>query len=152
MISEEIAVWHARTIVRTHRYKASILGVANTFTAEDWIGILERSGGLCYYCAAFIGYNDLTVEHVVPMSLGGANAADNIVAACLKCNLIKGGARQTPQQVLAGVNRNPREYAALTILSATYRRLKVLAALSGETLVELIDRLATHEEQKQVKK
>lgn len=43
------------------------------------------------------------------------------------------------------------ETRTIKIWVATYRRLKVLAALSGETLVELIDRLVSQEEQKQVK-
>lgn len=44
------------------------------------------------------------------------------------------------------------ETRTIKVWAATYRRLKMLAALSGETLVELIERLVTQEEQKQVKK
>jgi hypothetical protein len=41
-----------------------------------------------------------------------------------------------------------KETRTIKIWAATYRRLKVLAAINGETLVELIDRLASQEEQK----
>jgi hypothetical protein len=44
-----------------------------------------------------------------------------------------------------------KETRTIKIWTATYRRLKLLAAKSGETLVELLDRLASQEEQKEGK-
>ena len=41
----------------------------------------------CQYCGA---KGDLTFDHVVPRSRGGATTWDNVVAACSTCNLRKG--------------------------------------------------------------
>lgn len=43
------------------------------------------------------------------------------------------------------------ETRTIKIWASTYRRLKMLAAISGETLVELIERMVLQEEQKRVK-
>jgi 5-methylcytosine-specific restriction endonuclease McrA len=50
--------------------------------------ILRRDGYTCQYCSR---RNDrLTVDHVVPRSRGGQTVWTNVVAACLRCNLLKG--------------------------------------------------------------
>jgi 5-methylcytosine-specific restriction endonuclease McrA len=41
----------------------------------------------CQYCGA---RHDLTFDHVVPRSRGGVTSWENVVAACSRCNLIKG--------------------------------------------------------------
>ncbi len=42
----------------------------------------------CQYCGA---RDDLTFDHLVPRSRGGATTWENIVTACAPCNLRKGG-------------------------------------------------------------
>lgn len=51
--------------------------------------VVQRDGFACRYCgsACFV---DLTLEHVVPVSRGGASAFDNLVVACRWCNVRKG--------------------------------------------------------------
>jgi 5-methylcytosine-specific restriction endonuclease McrA len=44
----------------------------------------------CQYCANEFSRNNLTLDHVRPLSLGGRTVWDNIVAACAKCNTAKG--------------------------------------------------------------
>jgi 5-methylcytosine-specific restriction endonuclease McrA len=44
----------------------------------------------CQYCSNEFSRNNLTLDHVRPLSLGGRTAWDNIVAACAKCNTAKG--------------------------------------------------------------
>jgi len=44
----------------------------------------------CQYCGEKFSTSDLTFEHVIPRSLGGITAWNNIVAACDPCNLKKG--------------------------------------------------------------
>jgi 5-methylcytosine-specific restriction endonuclease McrA len=44
----------------------------------------------CQYCANEFSRNNLTLDHVRPLSLGGKTSWDNIVAACQKCNTAKG--------------------------------------------------------------
>lgn len=48
--------------------------------------VLARGGYRCVYC----GRRADTRDHVVPRSRGGANTADNLVAACKRCNNAKG--------------------------------------------------------------
>jgi len=54
--------------------------------------IAERSRYRCGYCQSqqhLIGIL-LTIEHIVPESLGGDTTLDNLCLACWDCNLIKG--------------------------------------------------------------
>lgn len=44
----------------------------------------------CFYCGA---YPATDVEHVIPFSQGGSDHRDNLVAACSRCNVEKGGKR-----------------------------------------------------------
>jgi CRISPR/Cas system Type II protein with McrA/HNH and RuvC-like nuclease domain len=49
----------------------------------------------CHYCKNTMihGPSELrpTIDHVIPRSKGGTNNHKNLVAACYKCNQIKGG-------------------------------------------------------------
>jgi 5-methylcytosine-specific restriction endonuclease McrA len=42
--------------------------------------------GVCYYCNCEVGREQLTMDHVVPLSRGGKSKKGNIVAACKQCN------------------------------------------------------------------
>lgn len=50
--------------------------------------VLLRDRGRCVYCGAPATH----VDHVVPLSRGGATHPANCVAACAACNLEKGAA------------------------------------------------------------
>jgi len=50
----------------------------------------------CQYCASSMDAGDLTYDHVIPKSMGGKTAWENIVTCCLPCNKKKGG--RTPRQ------------------------------------------------------
>ena len=50
--------------------------------------ILKRDHYSCQYCGSKT--NDLTVDHVVPQSKGGASTWENLVCACFQCNNMKG--------------------------------------------------------------
>jgi 5-methylcytosine-specific restriction endonuclease McrA len=49
-------------------------------------GVLRRDGHRCAYCNRPAN----TVDHVQPKSRGGRDSWENLVAACLRCNNIKG--------------------------------------------------------------
>lgn len=49
--------------------------------------ILIRDGYCCQYCGS---ENATTVDHVLPISKGGTDDPDNLVAACTRCNYSKG--------------------------------------------------------------
>ena len=72
--------------------------------------ILHRDGYTCQYC----GYqgDDLTLDHVIPRSRRGGDTWENIVTACVRCNVKKGN--RTPQEASMPLNRNPRRpYSSL---------------------------------------
>jgi 5-methylcytosine-specific restriction endonuclease McrA len=46
--------------------------------------IIERDGGLCFYCE----YEATEADHIVPWSYGGTDDEDNLVACCDICNRI----------------------------------------------------------------
>lgn len=48
--------------------------------------ILRRDNHTCRYCGAQAPDVPLTVDHVVPVALGGPDEASNLVAACKDCN------------------------------------------------------------------
>lgn len=57
------------------------------FTRENvWL----RDKGKCAYCACAVTVKDMTYDHVVPRSQGGATSWTNIVASCKPCNRKKG--------------------------------------------------------------
>jgi 5-methylcytosine-specific restriction endonuclease McrA len=65
--------------------------------------ILHRDGHSCQYC----GYSgdDLTLDHVVPRSRGGGDSWENIVTACVRCNVKKGN--RTPKEASMGLRQVP---------------------------------------------
>jgi len=72
--------------------------------------ILHRDGHTCQYC----GYTgeDLTLDHVIPRSRGGGDTWENIVTACVRCNVKKGS--RTPREASMALAHNPRRpYSSL---------------------------------------
>lgn len=48
--------------------------------------VLNRDNFTCRYCGQSAPDVKLHVDHVMPVSLGGADTPDNLVAACIDCN------------------------------------------------------------------
>lgn len=48
--------------------------------------ILRRDNHACRYCGATAPIAPLTVDHVLPVALGGADTPTNLVTACADCN------------------------------------------------------------------
>lgn len=51
--------------------------------------VLSRDGFTCQYCGASAPDVKLHVDHIFPVARGGLNALDNLVTACVDCNLGK---------------------------------------------------------------
>ena len=58
--------------------------------------IYTRDKFQCQYCGRKMDSCELTYDHVIPKSMGGRTAWENIVTCCLPCNKKKGG--RTPKQ------------------------------------------------------
>lgn len=60
------------------------------------LNVMRRDGFRCLYCGRRLPMSQLTYDHVVPRSHGGATEWANIVTACRPCNERKGS--RTPEQ------------------------------------------------------
>lgn len=71
----------------------------NDLTAVQWRAIKEHSKHRCVYCHRKL--KRLTMDHILPLSKGGAHTLSNIVPACRSCNSKKHtGAPLKPVQPL----------------------------------------------------
>ena len=68
--------------------------------------VFKRDGFMCQYCGCKPGSEELTIDHVVPRSRGGADTWENLVACCLRCNNLKGD--RTPQEMGWSLRSLPR--------------------------------------------
>lgn len=67
--------------------------------------IFARDKNSCQYCGRRFPTNELSLDHIIPRSLGGKATWDNIVCACTDCNVKKGG--RTPKQAHMTLVRLP---------------------------------------------
>ena len=69
--------------------------------------IFARDGNQCQYCGKRFPTSELSLDHVIPRSQGGATTWENIVCACVDCNVKKGG--RTPRQAHMALIRKPEK-------------------------------------------
>jgi 5-methylcytosine-specific restriction endonuclease McrA len=67
--------------------------------------VFARDGNLCQYCGQGFPTSELSLDHVVPRSQGGLTTWENIVCACVACNVRKGG--RTPHEARMHLIRDP---------------------------------------------
>jgi 5-methylcytosine-specific restriction endonuclease McrA len=67
--------------------------------------VFARDGNLCQYCGKSFPMSELSLDHVVPRSRGGITSWENIVCACVACNVRKGG--RTPHEARMHLIRQP---------------------------------------------
>ncbi|MDD2404220.1 MAG: HNH endonuclease [Victivallaceae bacterium] len=53
-------------------------------SSQWWIEQLRK--GRCHYCDGIFPPDELTMDHIVPLSRGGRSTKGNIVPCCKKCN------------------------------------------------------------------
>ena len=70
--------------------------------------ILVRDQYTCQYCNKRFGAGELTLDHVIPRSRGGANTWENLVASCLRCNNSKGD--RLPHEASMKLHRKPKPF------------------------------------------
>lgn len=84
--------WKQKNLAKHASYEAKRRAAkrktTGAYTDREWFALLEQCNHRCLCC----GREDakLTVDHVIPLSLGGANDISNIQPLCLTCNDVKG--------------------------------------------------------------
>ena len=46
----------------------------------------KTAKGICWYCGQQVGFKNLTMDHVIPLTRGGRSTKDNLVPCCKECN------------------------------------------------------------------
>ena len=70
--------------------------------------ILLRDRNTCQYCGKILAAGELTLDHVIPRSRGGASTWENLVACCHNCNRRKGS--MLPHEANMRLTREPRAF------------------------------------------
>lgn len=71
--------------------------------------VFERDNFTCFYCGVRGGR--LECDHKIPVSRGGSDDPENLVAACLSCNRSKHN--QTPDEFIASMRSNDHLVVAI---------------------------------------
>jgi 5-methylcytosine-specific restriction endonuclease McrA len=69
--------------------------------------IFARDNNQCQYCGKRFPTSELSLDHVSPRSQGGIASWENIVCACVSCNVKKGG--RTPKEAHMHLIRKPEK-------------------------------------------
>jgi len=93
-LTGEQSLLHLHPIVAS-RGQARLFGI-DPAPALTNVSLFARDRMLCLYCGDVFPRSELTRDHVQPISKGGKDIWENVVSACLHCNVKKGG--RTPQQ------------------------------------------------------
>lgn len=64
--------------------------------------IVERDGGRCHLCGAKPKGAELTIDHILPLALGGTHSPENLAVACRSCNCAKGSRAANDQLRMVG--------------------------------------------------
>jgi len=78
--------------------------------------IFRRDKNTCQYCGTQHATEDLSIDHVIPRSLGGRSSWTNCVVACLRCNSRKGNRTlEAAHMQILRIPREPPPHMAFTL-------------------------------------
>lgn len=89
--------------------------------------VLRRDGHTCRYCGAKAPDVPLTVDHVIPTTLGGTNDPGNLVTACRDCNSGK-------------TSTSPDEHTVADVSALALRLGKALEQVAAQQRTEAAQR------------
>ena len=82
--------------------------------------LFARDNQRCQYCGRNLTISQMSMDHVVPRTLGGETKWDNVVCSCVACNTRKGG--RTPKQAHMQLKTKPTKpnHHSLIDISVTH--------------------------------
>lgn len=102
--------------VRTVRFEIAVPRVIRLLTYDrlprtrvrlNRRNLFARDANRCQYCGRRFRTTELSIDHVLPRSRGGRTLWTNVVCACMKCNVRKGG--RTPDEAHMKLIREPKQ-------------------------------------------
>ena len=87
-----------------HNRRARIKGTGGRFTKTDWQTMKAHYKYTCLRCGKTEPEIHLSLDHVIPLFLGGCHSVDNIQPLCTKCNVKKniGTVDYRPSSMITG--------------------------------------------------
>lgn len=67
----------------------TILPQRRQFTWEERQLIYDKYKGKCGICGEPLKFDEMTVDHIVPLAIGGDNSMENLQCCCINCNRFK---------------------------------------------------------------
>jgi len=95
---------HVPSVIRLLEYRR----IPHQTRALSRKNILLRDRNTCQYCGKILAAGELTLDHVIPRSRGGASTWENLVACCHNCNRRKGS--MLPHECNMRLSREPRPF------------------------------------------
>ena len=59
------------------------------YSDEERRIIYNKSGGRCELCGQRLLFENMTLDHIIPLSMGGKDSMENLQASCFACNQFK---------------------------------------------------------------
>lgn len=102
----QVLEWYDDWTVRSAKLEMRIPAVAVTTKGFGKSGTMRfsrqnlylRDLFTCQYCGETFNGRELTIDHVLPRSMGGGTSWENCVTCCKKCNFTKGNKKWTPNR------------------------------------------------------
>ena len=76
----------AACVARRNRRKTRETKAGGSFTGDEWIALCEKYNNRCLCCGK---KRKLTIDHVIPVSMGGTSDISNLQPLCKSCNCSK---------------------------------------------------------------
>jgi len=98
---ERYAANPAKFIEAARRYQVKV--VAATVERVDYAAIIVRDRGLCGICGDAVPPEEMSFDHIVPVSRGGDHSMANVQLAHLVCNKRKGNRRPADLEAIVRI-------------------------------------------------
>jgi len=85
--AKQVERLHRRNAMRDHAVEMASDGTLDGATIKG----LFAAAKACPHCSTTMGSRDKTLDHVVPISQGGAHSTTNVMVICRACNTSKAG-------------------------------------------------------------